>query len=213
MRKEIGKYAEHRPEKITLLKNDIYYIDLTRIFIKEVKDIIDKLAEAKGIVFDLRGYPKSINEILCHLTDIPLTSVKWNIPQIIYPDRENLVGYDTSGIWNLEPLKPKLNGKIVFITNGRAISYAESVMGIVEAFKLGTIVGEPTAGTNGNVNPITLPGEYNIRFTGMKVLKHDGTPHHGVGIKPNVPVNRTIKGIREKRDEFLEKALEIIEGK
>jgi C-terminal processing protease CtpA/Prc len=213
MRKEIGKYAEHRPEKITLLKNDIYYIDLTRIFIKEVKDIIDKLAEAKGIVFDLRGYPKSINEILCHLTDIPLTSVKWNIPQIIYPDRENLVGYDTSGIWNLEPLKPKLNGKIVFITNGRAISYAESVMGIVEAFKLGTIVGEPTAGTNGNVNPITLPGEYNIRFTGMKVLKHDGTPHHGVGIKPTVPVNRTIQGIREKRDEFLEKALEIIEGK
>jgi len=208
---EIGKQTEHRLDKIKLLNNDIYYIDLTRIFIKEVKDIIEKLAKVKGIVFDLRGYPKSINEILSHLTDVPLKSAKWNIPQIIYPDRENLVGYDTSGIWNIEPLKPKLNGKIVFLTNGRAISYAESFMGIVEAYRLGTIVGEPTAGTNGDINPIVLPGGYIVWFTGMKVLKHDDTPHHGVGIHPTVPVSRTVKGIREKRDEFLEKALELIE--
>jgi C-terminal processing protease CtpA/Prc len=43
----------------------------------------------------------------------------------------------------------------------------------------------------------------------MKVLKHDGSRHHGVGILPDVYVNRTIKGVRENRDEFLEKALEI----
>ncbi len=98
------------------------------------------------------------------------------------------------------------------MTNGGAISYAESLMGIVEAYSLGEIIGEQTAGTNGNVNPISLPGGYTFQFTGMKVLKHDDTPHHGVGIHPTVPVSRTIKGIREKRDEFLEKAIEVIEN-
>jgi len=44
----------------------------------------------------------------------------------------------------------------------------------------------------------------------MKVLKHDGSQHHGIGIQPTVPVSRTIKGIREKRDEQLERALSIV---
>jgi hypothetical protein len=42
------------------------------------------------------------------------------------------------------------------------------------------------------------------------VLKHDGSRHHGVGIRPTVPVERTIKGIAAGRDEFLEKAIEIV---
>ncbi len=29
----------------------------------------------------------------------------------------------------------------------------------------------------------------------MKVLKHDGSPHHGVGILPTVPVSRTQAGV------------------
>jgi hypothetical protein len=30
-------------------------------------------------------------------------------------------------------------------------------MGIIEAYKLAEIVGEPTAGTNGDINPFALP--------------------------------------------------------
>jgi C-terminal processing protease CtpA/Prc len=83
-------------------------------------------------------------------------------------------------------------------------------MGIVEAYKLGAIVGGPTAGTNGNVNPFTLPGGYRLIWTGMQVLKHDGSRHHGVGILPTVPVVRTIAGVAAGRDELLEKAIEVV---
>ena len=51
----------------------------------------------------------------------------------------------------------------MFLTDGGAISYAESVMGYVADRKLG-IVGSPTAGTNGNVATFVTPGEVN--FTG-----------------------------------------------
>jgi C-terminal processing protease CtpA/Prc len=45
----------------------------------------------------------------------------------------------------------------------------------------------------------------------MKVLKHDGSRHHGVGIQPTIPVSRTIKGAREGRDELLERAIEAVQ--
>ena len=111
----------------------------------------------------------------------------------------------------MEPLKPLLTAKIIFIIDGRAVSYAESYMGFIEHYKLATIVGQPTAGTNGNLNSFMLPGGYYVTFTGMRVVKHDGSQHHGVGIIPNIRVERTIKGVREGKDEYLEKALELAE--
>jgi len=108
------------------------------------------------------------------------------------------------------PLLPRFKGKIAFLTDGRAISYAETYLGIIEHFKLGDLVGSPTARTNGNVNPFTLPGGYTIIWTGMRVVKRDGSPHHGVGIIPTVPVSRSITGIRAGRDEVLERAQALV---
>ena len=115
--------------------------------------------------------------------------------------------FERGGEWNLDPADPLLEAKKAFIIDGRAISYAESCMGIIEAYKLGAIVGAPTAGTNGNINPFTLPGGYQVSWTGMKVLKHDGSRHHGIGILPTVPVSRTQAGIAAGHDEFLERAV------
>jgi len=126
---------------------------------------------------------------------------------LIFPDYEN-VTFQKLG-WEMEPLPPALTAKIVFIINSKAISYAESYLSFIEGYKLATLVGQPSAGTNGDINPFELPGRYTISWTGMRVVKHDGSQQHGVGIIPHVLVERTIKGIREGRDEFLEQALEI----
>ena len=85
--------------------------------------------------------------------------------------------------------------------------------GFIEGYKLATIVGQPTAGTNGDVNPFRLHGGYNISWTGLKVFKHDGSQHHGIGILPNVYVNKTIEGVKSDKDEFLEKAIEVAKTK
>jgi C-terminal processing protease CtpA/Prc len=83
-------------------------------------------------------------------------------------------------------------------------------MSFIEHYKLAEIVGQSTAGANGNVNPFAIPGGFRVTWTGMKVTKHDGSQHHLVGIQPTIPMERTIAGIREGRDELLEKALEVI---
>lgn len=132
------------------------------------------------------------------------------IPQIIYPDQENIVGYQKMG-WNLMAKTPHFKGRIVFITDVRAISYPESFLSFIEHYNLGEIVGQPTAVTNGNINPFVLPGDFRIVWTGTKVLKYDGSQNHLIGIQPTVPAKRMIQGIIEGRDELFEKALEIID--
>ncbi len=199
-----------RPENVCEIKDNIYYVNLCKANIEEILNRIQEISIAKGVVFDLRGYPNSNHTIISYMIDSPVQSPKWLKPEIIYPDHENIAGYDTSGRWRIEPMQPQIQGRIVFITDENAISYGESFMGIIEHYKLAKIVGSPTAGANGNVNSVTTIGGCNIRWTGMKVLKHDDSQHHMVGIKPTCPMEPTIQGIRDGRDELLEKAIEII---
>jgi hypothetical protein len=187
----------------------IWYVDLDRATDKDLDAAMPHLAEAKGLVLDMRGYPSHFSMgFLGHFADEPLQCARWEIPLANWPDREHL-DFDHAR-WNLPPLAPPITARTAFITDGRAISAAETFMGIVEAYKLAEIVGEPTAGTNGNVNAVSLPGGYSIMFTGMKVLKHDGSQHHGVGIIPTIPAHRTVEGIAAGKDEMLDAALDAV---
>jgi len=56
-----------------------------------------------------------------------------------------------------------------------------------------------------------LPGGYRVYWTGMKVLKHDGSVHHGIGIRPTVPVEPTPAGLADGRDEILDRALAVLD--
>ena len=54
-----------------------------------------------------------------------------------------------------------------------------------------------------------LPGDYIVCFTGMKVFTPAGALLHGTGILPDIYIKKTIKGVIEQRDEFLENAIKI----
>ena len=195
------------------LEPGIWYVDLTRA-LEEINTAWDKLVRARGVVFDLRGYPNGNEGILSGLlTSRHKRGERWMfIPRIAWPDRERIAGWDGSGWDHLQPDEQHLEGKVVFLTNAWAISYAESVMGYVEGFKLADIVGGPTAGTNGNIVLLPLPGGFQFSWTGLKVTKFDGSQHHLIGIQPTVPLERTLEAVREGRDEYIEKALQLIRG-
>jgi C-terminal processing protease CtpA/Prc len=198
---------ETRPASGTEVAPGIRYVDIDTLSPEQLATIRGDLAAAKGVIIDVRGYPgMTMTEILQHATKVPISSAQWHIPTPARPDREGMTYRRSS--WDVEPVAPFFSN-VVFITDGRAVSAAETFMGIVENYKLGPIVGGPTAGTNGNINPFTLPGGYLIWWTGMKVLKHDGATHHGIGIKPTVPATRTIAGVAAGRDELLEKAIDV----
>lgn len=201
---------EGRPPKVEEIEPGIFYLDLNRVTDADFNDALPRLEQASGLCFDLRGYPQVSPVVISHLIDEPVRSAQWQVPRVTRPDREDMA-FDGSG-WPVAPIAPRLRAKVAFLTDGRAISYAETYLGIIEHYHLAEIVGSPTAGTNGNINPLRLPGGYQLVWTGMKVLKQDGSQHHGVGIQPTVPAERTIAGVREGRDEVLERALSILRG-
>src|SRR5699024_5855700 len=158
------------------IEDGIYYVDLTKTPMSRINKEMDQIASSPGVIFDLRGYPtKNSYQVISHLLTQADTSKQWmKIPKIIYPDQKKIVGYLNNG-WQLKPAKPHIQGKVVFLTDERAISYAESFMSFIEHYNLGEIVGQPTAGTNGNINTTALPVDYQYAWTGMKVVKHDGS--------------------------------------
>lgn len=196
-----------REETIAEIRPHIFYIDLRRATDDNFQNALPRLAAAHGIVFDLRGQPKISKTFLQYLTDHPLDSPHWDIPASVDPG--GIITWHRSH-WTLQLAAPRLRAKLAFLANAAAISYAETLLGIVEHYKLGEIVGSPTGGTNGNIAWLHLPGDYSIRWTAMRVMKHDGTRHHGVGIQPTVPVFSTFAGVRAGRDEVLESGIMLV---
>jgi C-terminal processing protease CtpA/Prc len=204
-----GSPTDPRPEKIAELRPGIFYVDLSRIDDDDFNGAVDQLAAADGIVFDMRGYPFLLStSVLGHLIDKPVTSNWFNIPIVTQPDRQGW-GWDSQYSYET-PVAPRFTGRFAFLIDGRVLSAAESLMGIVEGERLGALVGGPTAGTNGGMDPFDVAGGYTLRWTGMDIRKKDGSPHLGVGIKPTVPVSRTLAGVIAGRDELLEKGIEVV---
>ena len=205
--------VENRPAPVAELAAGVWYVDLTRAQMPQISPELDRLARARAVVFDVRGYPTDAGlRILPHLIDAPEQDRWMHIAKIVGPFGQS-VGWNSLG-WNLKPATPRFTGTIVFLTDGRAISYAESVMGYVADRKLGTIIGSATAGANGNVATFVVPGGFRIAFTGMRVTGHDGqTPHHLAGVAPHIAARPTVAGLRDGRDEVLARALSFIDGR
>ncbi len=70
-------------------------------------------------------------------------------------------------------------------------------------------VGSQTAGADGNVSTLELGGGIKTSISGIGIFYPDGTETQRKGVKVDVEVYPTIQGLREGRDEVLEKALEL----
>lgn len=202
-----GRPEVDRPDNITKIDPGIFYVDLSRTSRDELSARIDEISAADGVIVDLRARPNAT--MRKYLTDRPLRSPTWDAPKVIYPDREHMT-FDTTNFWVTGPQEPRITGTVVFLADERALSATETALQFVEHYKLGEIVGRPTAGANGAYNRITLPSGATVNFTGRRVLKHDGSTFHGVGIQPTIPLERTLAAVREGRDEYIEKAIEVI---
>jgi C-terminal processing protease CtpA/Prc len=204
-----ARVIEDRPGPVAALGPGLWYVDFDRATDADVAAARDSLSAARGLVFDLRGYPSRISvDLLAHLADTALTSPPWAVPVVRFPDHRGLAFEFAS--YAVAPLEPRFRGRVAFVIDGRAISRAETYLAVVEHRRLGALVGEATAGTDGEVVTVPLPGGYRACFTGTRVLKPDGTRLHGVGVLPTVPVERTLAGVAARRDEPLERAIEIV---
>jgi len=191
------------------LGEGVVYVNLTTIDGEALSGWMPELADAQGVIFDLRGYPRGVGpEFLGHLLTSNDDFLDWmKVMLARSPDGNLVAGWKWE--WSLEPAEPKIDAPVVVLTDHRAISYSESLIGMIQYHDLGTVVGSNTAGANGNVLPLQLPGGFTVTYTGMQVTGPDGQSFHGRGIQPDIRVEPTVEGLREGRDEVLERGIRV----
>jgi C-terminal processing protease CtpA/Prc len=183
--------------------------------------LIPDIQQSKGIILDVRGYPH-LDEALAIISHF----LKENIdignlvePIIRFPNHVN-IEYKQSLKWYVAPAKSvqtddglkkfkiipvSINIPVVFLTNAEAMSFAESFLDMLKHYKVGTIIGEPTAGCNGDLTTNTmLFSSFTMSYN--KFLNRDGSQHHGVGVLPDIYCTPTLSDIREGKDTQLERA-------
>jgi C-terminal processing protease CtpA/Prc len=210
-----------RGETFKMLPGNMGYVDLKRLTVPEVDGMFEKFKETQAIIFDNRGYPQGTAWAIA-----PRLNVKgarygaaFQRRLVSWMGSESEDEDEDQGKYSfLQPLpttdKWKYAGKTVMLIDERAISQAEHTGLFFEAACDITFIGSHTAGANGDVTNFSLPGGVRVLFTGHDVRHADGRQLQRVGLVPHIEVKPTIQGIREGKDEVLERAIKYLrEGK
>ncbi|MGD1091992.1 MAG: S41 family peptidase [Bryobacteraceae bacterium] len=194
-----------------LLPSGLGYIDLTRLPSGDVDRAFDSMMGAAGIIFDLRGSVGSnaFARIAARLTDRAVAAALlryrvWHGPDPLAATVEDTVQYAHPGG------KAPYHGRAAVLIDAGAFSQSEHTALFLEAAKKVVFVGTPTAGTDGEVTGIVLPGAVQAHFAAMSIRHADGRPLQRVGILPDVWVDSTLAGIQQGRDEVLDRAVSVL---
>jgi C-terminal processing protease CtpA/Prc len=193
---------------INLLTNDILYLNLAFLNENDTPAIEELLKKVKSVIVDVRNYPNLM--AMYSLLPYFQTTKK---PFAVFADRNiNNPGefYWTKSVRMYGNKKP-FSGNLLVLENEITQSLGEYTVMAFKATGNATVIGSQTAGADGRIGYIFLPGGLKTSISGRGVYYPDKRETQRIGIVPDIEVKPTIKGIQEGRDEVLEKAIEMIE--
>lgn len=202
-------FEPHELEKgYKILEGNVGYVYPAKLFRHSTDTIMRMMKNTRGLIVDMRCYPRQS----------PLGIMKWMKCSTTPFETSAEMAIDAPGIFeyhNGTALKGCdsgcYEGKVVIIVNQSTISQAEfSTMGL-SIIKGAIVIGDTTAGADGDVSVISLPGELKTGISGTGVQYGNGTQTQRKGVKINKIVRPTKEGIIARRDEQLEAAIKIIE--
>jgi C-terminal processing protease CtpA/Prc len=203
----------------------IGYITLETINEAEISHIKKSFMNAKGIIIDIRNYPATFvpfslgnyftskRKPFARFTTANLNNPgEFNLSRNVEFLDNNAGNRYSSNIFETPRSEKYFQGKLVVIVNEETISQAEYTAMAFRAGDNTVIIGSQTQGADGNISFIPLPGGLKAGISGIGVYYPDGRGTQRIGIVPDIEVKPTIQGIREGRDELLEKAIAIIKN-
>ena len=192
-----------------MLEGNIGYIYPASLKQDEIHEIMNAFTNTKSLVIDLRCYPSDFlvfklgKYLLPSITDF----AKFTKPILNEPGRYTITDPISNGSENPDYYK----GKIFILINETTQSSAEYTTMALQNAPKATVIGSTTAGADGNVSRIVLPGGIRTMFSGIGVYYPDGRETQRIGILPDIALKPTIEGIRNGKDELLELAIKMSE--
>lgn len=186
-----------------LLEQNVGYLYLGTIKEKYLPSIFRDIEKTDGLIIDLRCYPSEfvVFSLGNYLMPRAKEFVKFSVGNIINP------GFFTI----TPPLKvgkisnDYYKGKIVILINENTQSQAEYTTMAFRVAPNVSVIGSTTAGSDGNVSQFYLPGGISTMISGIGVYYPNGKETQRIGIVPDLEIKPTIAGIKDGRDEVLEK--------
>ncbi|MDR0988738.1 MAG: hypothetical protein LBM06_04690 [Prevotellaceae bacterium] len=197
-------------EGYSILGDSIGYIYPATCKYEERETKLPRLmANTKGLIIDLRCYPADYNALAIapYLMKHGGYYCRQAYGTVAMP------GYTFFSAYNSLPVSLEVGRyphKVVVIVNEITQSQAEDHTFFYYLAPQVTIIGSTTAGANGAVARFTLPGNIECTITGVGMYYPDGTCTQRTGVKLDETVYPTIAGIKQGRDEVLERAIEIV---
>ena len=196
-----------------VLANNIGYADLTSLQPMEVDAMFKELASTRALIFDMRGYPNGTAWPIAPRINTKHATIaaQFDKPLVTRDNAE-----ERQSVHFYQPL-PELppgatiyTGKIIVLIDYNAISQAEHTCMFFEAAAGATFIGSPTAGANGDITVMRLPGGLRMSFTGEEPRHADGRQLQRIGIVPTILARPTLAGLRDGKDEILDRALAFV---
>lgn len=190
-----------------LLDENTGFIDIGLITYDEMDHIIKEFKDLRSIIIDMRKYPSAfaVFKLGAFFVDSKKTFAKLTTFSEALPGKFNFI--DDIYIDPL-PIDNVFKGKIILLMDENTQSQGEYT---IMAFKQNnhvTTIGSNTAGANGDVSFINLPGGIKMKFTANGVYYPDGSTTQKTGIKPDIIVFPTIEDMIIGNDPLIEKAKE-----
>ncbi|MCC6290365.1 MAG: hypothetical protein IT249_21015 [Chitinophagaceae bacterium] len=195
-------------ERAWKLTNDnIGYVNMGILQYGEIDDVMKELTGAKAIIFDLRNYPKSLYPKLSNYLNAERKPfVRFTMPMVDFPGMYAYSKDHYTGKKNKFPFQ----GLTVLLIDERTQSMAELTVMALQTASNVTLIGNHTAGADGDVVTIPLPGGYRVSMSSIGVYYPDGKETQRIGITPDVEIRPTIEGLRKGKDEVFEEVIRYI---
>lgn len=200
----------HQLPPVRELAPGLVYVDAARLRYTDFQRALPQLQAARGLILDLRQRPHyDLLRILPHFTHQPLQPDSLTMPVLRQPDfRHAAFAGESSG--PRPPQLPFIAAPKVFLTGPHTFSYGETVAELVRRHRVGVLLGQPTGGTNGEMNFAAIGRAYLMSWTGRRVVSRSGT-YQGVGLTPDVPVTPTLRQVAQGQDAEVQRALELLQ--
>ena len=197
-----------KAEAFRLINENIGYVFPGKYKNAKLREIIKLFANTKGIIIDMRCYPSDFMPFTFgnYIKSSSTPFVKFSIGNPAYPGAFKFSNAINNGEMNHDNYK----GKVVIIVNSTSQSQAEYTTMAFQSSPNVKVIGSKTAGADGDVSPIVLPGGLRTMISGIGVFYPDGKPTQRVGVRIDEVIYPTINGIKEGKDELLEKAIETL---
>lgn len=193
-----------------IIDDNIGYINMGVLQSKNISKAMKALKNTKGLILDIRNYPSiQSSKLAAFLNKEKRPFFKAIIPLVNYPGVYKYSKTFYTGKKNEDYYK----GQIVIVMDERTQSHAELMVMELQTAPNVITVGNNTAGANGDVREIPLPGGYRAYMSSVGICYPDGRITQRTGIIPDVLIKPTIEGIRLKKDEILERAIGLINSK